>query len=109
MILIGGPFCDYIEIPDGTEFSISSRNYVSDENGNPLEVSSLNAYECGDLIIRTNHVQYTFKRIMDCYIECMQLKQYILEQRRLGKKDISIELEEMLPGMAESELVIEKW
>ena len=108
MIIIKGVF-SYIEIPDGTEFSISSRDFPSDEKGNPLEVSSENAYECGDLIIRTNYVEYTFKRIMDCYIECMELNRYIFKQRKLGEKDIFIDLEELLPGMADAELVMERW
>lgn len=108
MIIMQGPFT-YIEIPDGTEISIYFKDYMCDENGNRLEERSADAYECGDLIIRTDHIQYTFLHVMDCYSECMELVRYISELRKELKKYIIVDIEEVMPRAAYAELVVEKW
>jgi hypothetical protein len=103
-----GPFT-YIEIPDGTEISIYFKDYMCDKDGNRLEERREDAYECGDLIIKTDHIQYTFLEVMDCYSECMSLIEYISEQREALKKYIVIDVEEVIPRAAYAELVVEKW
>ena len=77
MIIISSLF-DMFHLPRKCEFSVYSRDYYIDEDGQQFdEMPHERAYEYGDLVFETLNTRYIFKKVYSAGGYCASIIQQI--------------------------------
>lgn len=85
---------ELIQIPTESEFSIYTKDYYVDQDGNTFDKApSGEVYAYGDLYIETVSTQYVFRRVYAAYDYCATLLEMLREWN--GEGSISIRLESL--------------
>lgn len=85
---------ELIHIPTEAEFSIYTKDYFLDTDGNTYyEMPHDDVYEYGDLYIETTSTQYIFRRVYSAYDYCSKILDMLRKWN--GEGFISIRLESL--------------